>query len=58
MNILVISFDIFRDGECAVSYSMASLLASLKLSTIEELNIAHWSFNVSECDFKKNCKIN
>lgn len=52
MNILVISFDILRDGECSVSYSMASLLASLKFSISEKLNITHWLFNVSERDFR------
>jgi radical SAM superfamily enzyme YgiQ (UPF0313 family) len=33
---------------------MASLLASLKFSTSEKLNITHWSFNVLERDSRKN----
>jgi radical SAM superfamily enzyme YgiQ (UPF0313 family) len=52
MNILIISFEIIREGECSISYSMASLLASLKLDTSKQLNITHWSFNVLEENYK------
>jgi radical SAM superfamily enzyme YgiQ (UPF0313 family) len=74
-NILIISFDIINDGECSVSYSIASLLASLKSNETENLNrarlfqnskslvkmnrvlqeaLVHWSFNVTEKNFKKD----
>jgi radical SAM superfamily enzyme YgiQ (UPF0313 family) len=46
----MISFEIIREGECSISYSMASLLALLKQS--RQLKITHWSFNISESDFK------
>jgi radical SAM superfamily enzyme YgiQ (UPF0313 family) len=53
MNVLIISFDMFREGECSISYSIASLLASLKFNVAEEINIEHWSFNILENNFKQ-----
>jgi len=52
-KILIISFDMIRSGELPVSYSIASLLTSLKFNANEKVNIVHWSFNVSDINLKQ-----
>jgi radical SAM superfamily enzyme YgiQ (UPF0313 family) len=56
MNILIISFDIIKVGECSISYSIASLLAALKFKTNEKINIVQWSFNIIESCFRQELK--
>jgi radical SAM superfamily enzyme YgiQ (UPF0313 family) len=53
MNVLIISFDMVREGECPTSYSIASLLASLKTNLERNINIECWSFNILENNFKQ-----
>ncbi|MDR1444341.1 MAG: radical SAM protein [Treponema sp.] len=52
-NILIISFDTINNEEYPASYSIASLLASLKSDTSEKMNIVHWPFNTLENDFEQ-----
>jgi radical SAM superfamily enzyme YgiQ (UPF0313 family) len=53
VKVLIISFDMLREGECSMSYSIASLLASLKFNASERINIEHWSFNILGNNFKQ-----
>jgi radical SAM superfamily enzyme YgiQ (UPF0313 family) len=55
-NILIISFDIIRTGECPVSYSIGSLLAYLRLNNNNNININHWSFNILDQSIEINLK--
>ena len=53
-KVLIISFDIIRDGECEISYSIASLIAYVKAkNSNSNLSISHISFNMRSEDISK-----
>jgi radical SAM superfamily enzyme YgiQ (UPF0313 family) len=52
-RILLISFDIIRQGECDKSYSIASLLAFIKGKSKNDFEIDHWSFNSLNAKFEQ-----
>jgi radical SAM superfamily enzyme YgiQ (UPF0313 family) len=52
IKILLISFDIIREGECDKSYSISSLLAYIKENIGENIEIIHRSFNIIDKDFE------
>ncbi len=48
-KLLIVSFDIIREGEILYSYSIASLMAYLKQSAgyMRDFEVAHYSFNIN-----------
>ncbi len=53
-SVLIISFDIIREGECSKSYSIASLLAYIKANMGVKRKITHKTFNVLDSVFESN----